>query len=357
MAGKAEGAGICGDTILSGVAKVAVKTIGLLSGGLDSTLATRIMKKLGFDVLALNFMSPFCTCTRSDHGCKNEAKRLADELGMKVRVEFMGEEYIDIVRNPEHGYGKNMNPCIDCRLMMFKRTKEIMEEEGAAFIFTGEVVGQRPMSQREDRMRMIERDSGLSGLIVRPLCAQLLPPTIPEKEGIINRDEMLAIRGRSRKPQIQIAKDEFGMTENLCSSGGCLLTDPGFAKKMKDLVTFDDTANVKDARLLRLGRHFRISDELKLVVGRNESENEKLLKIAAPEDFIFYPTEISGPTAVAKGKLTREAVYMAAGITARYCSGVNGDPVRIDYKNKGNDTIWSVLAKPVPEEELNVLRI
>ncbi len=334
-----------------------VKVIGLLSGGLDSTLATRIMKKLGFEVIILNFMSPFCTCTRNDHGCKSEAKRLADELGAPVRLEFMGEKYIDMVKNPVHGYGKNMNPCVDCRIMMFKRAKEVMEEEGAAFVYTGEVVGQRAMSQKMDRMHLIERESGLAGRLVRPLCAKLLPPTIPEKEGLIDREQMLAIHGRSRKPQIQIAKEEFGMTENLCSGGGCLLTDASFSKRMKDLVIHDDDASVKDARLLRVGRHFRLSEELKVIVGRNEGENEQIEKMASADDFLFYPMEVNGPVALVKGKLGRDAIDAIGSITARYCSGVNGSPVKIKYQRKKDDSAWQVEVAPMVEENIEKLRL
>lgn len=338
---------------------MAVKAIGMLSGGLDSTLATRIMVKLGFEVIALNFMSPFCTCTRTDHGCKNEAKRLADELGIPARVEFMGPEFLGIIKNPKFGYGKNMNPCIDCRVMTFSRAREIMEEEGAAFIFTGEVVGQRPMSQgNTDKMLLIEKEAGLKGRIVRPLCAQLMPPTIPELEGIINRDEMLAIHGRSRKEQIKLAKEEFGMEDNLCSSGGCLLTDPHFSQKVKDLVEHDTGAmGVKDARLLRMGRHFRINDEAKLVVGRDEVENERLERVGRDDEFIFYPTEINGPLALLKGKLSRTAAETAAGIVARYCSRKGAEAVTIGYRKKGDETLFTITVEPAGEEALAGMRV
>jgi len=337
-------------------AKTGVKAIGLLSGGLDSTLATRIMTRMGFDVTVLNFMSPFCTCTRKDHGCKNEAKRLADELGLPVRVEFMGQQYIDLIRNPKFGYGKNMNPCVDCRIMIFKRAKEVMEEVGASFIFTGEVAGQRMMSQKIDRMRLIEKEAGLSGLVVRPLSAKLLPPTIPEQNGVIDRESMLAIHGRSRKEQVKIAKEEFGMTENLCSSGGCLLTDQHFASRMRDLLDNDETAGVKDARLLRIGRHFRVSPEVKVIVGRDESENEKLSRMAEDEDFIFYPGDVRGPLAVAKGKLDRDTIERVGAIIARYCSEKSGE-LRIEYKKKNADAAWSVTVSPIGEEALSAMRL
>ena len=339
------------------------KAIGLLSGGLDSTLATRIMKKLGFDIIALNFTTPFCTCTTKSHGCKNEAQRLSDELGIPARIEFMGKDYLDLIKNPKFGYGKGMNPCVDCRIMVFRRAKEIMIEEGASFIFTGEVLGQRPMSQKGDRMKLIEKEAGLQGLVVRPLSAKIMAPTIPEKEGIIDREKMLAIQGRSRKEQIKIAKEDFGMTENLCSSGGCLLSDQIFAGRVKDLLDHcgEDqaapSATVKDARLLRVGRHFRLSDDSKLVVGRDEEENDRLERMAATGDFMFYPTTIHGPLAVLKGKLDSKTVEVASAITARYCSGVNGAPVEIAYRQKGEDTSWKVTTTVAEEEFLTSARI
>jgi tRNA U34 2-thiouridine synthase MnmA/TrmU len=338
-------------------AGTSVKVIGLLSGGVDSALATRIMKKLGFGIIALNFMSPFCNCTHKDHGCKNEAKRLADELGIPARLEYMGQAYIDIVRNPKFGHGKNMNPCVDCRVMIFRRAKEIMEEEGAAFIFTGEVVGQRSMSQKIDRMMIIEKEAGLAGMVVRPLSAKLLPPTTPEKKGLIDRETMLAIHGKSRKDQFRISREEFGVTDNLCSSGGCLLTDPSFAVRMKDLLAHDDSADVKDARLLRLGRHYRVSDSLKLIVGRNEEENEKLLRMAEKEDFIFYPVDGRGPTTLVKGKLDRELIALAGSVTARYCDVHDDGAAKIGYRMKGSENAWTALCEPASEETLRKFRL
>jgi len=336
-----------------------VKALSLLSGGMDSALATRIMISLGFDVTALNFSSPFCTCTRKDHGCKNEAKRLGDELGIRVRVEFMGKEYIDMVRSPKYGYGKNMNPCVDCRIMIFRRAKEIMEEIGAAFIFTGEVVGQRPMSQNANTMRLIEKQSGLSGKVVKPLCAKLLPPTEAELNGVIDREKMLAIQGRSRKEQIRIFKEDFGVTENLCSSGGCLLTDQHFAGKMRDLLDHDETADVKDARLLRVGRHFRISGDLKLIVGRDEAENDRLEKMAGDDDFFFHPAneDVKGPLCVTKGSFGKEQLADIGEIVARYCKGDDGASIKIEYRRKSGHGSWSYMARPAADTRIERCRV
>lgn len=184
------------------------KAIGLLSGGLDSTLAVRIMLDMGIEVIALNFLSPFCTCTSKKAGCKSEALKVSKQFGIKIKTLFLGEKYLEMVKNPKYGYGRRLNPCIDCRIMMFKDAKKIMIDEDASFIFTGEVLEQRPKSQRRDTMNIIERDSGLKGLIVRPLCAQFLKPTLPEINGTINRDRFLKIRGRSRKTQMALAEQK-----------------------------------------------------------------------------------------------------------------------------------------------------
>ena len=293
------------------------KAVGLLSGGLDSTLAVRIMLDVGIEVIALNFLSPFCTCTRKGAGCKSEALKASKQFGIKSKTLFLGKKYLEMVKNPKYGYGSNMNPCIDCRVMMFKDAKQFMIDENASFIFTGEVLGQRPMSQRRDTMNIIERDSGLKGLIVRPLSAQFLKPTLPEIHGIINRNHLLKIRGRSRKHQMALA-EEKGIYDYPCASGGCLLTEHHFVKRLKDLYRFQNPISLNDARLLRVGRHLRINDRCKIIVGRNKEENKKLEKLAQPGDHVFRSTEHKGPLVVAKGEIENGAMELISAITAHY---------------------------------------
>ncbi len=204
-----------------------IKAVSLISGGLDSGLATRLMLELGVELVALNFRSPFCLCNKRG-GCSFEAKNLSDRLGIGLKVVSVFDEFVEIVKNPPHGYGSNLNPCIDCRILMFKTAKKFMQEIGASFIVTGEVLGQRPMSQKSPTLRLIEKESGLEGLILRPLSAKLLPETIPEKNGWVNREKLLSISGRGRKEQISLVK-EFEMGDYPCPSGGCLLTDPCFS--------------------------------------------------------------------------------------------------------------------------------
>ncbi|MCX6750308.1 MAG: hypothetical protein NTZ83_02540, partial [Candidatus Pacearchaeota archaeon] len=252
------------------------KAIGLLSGGLDSTLAVKLMMNQGIEVTALNFITPFCTCTRK--GCRHEASRIAKEFVIKIKVISVKEDYIEMVRNPKHGYGKNMNPCIDCRILMLKKAKEYMKEISASFLFTGEVLGQRPMSQRKNAMKIIEKEAGLEGLILRPLSARFLEPTIPEREGLVNRERMLNIRGRWRKPQMELA-EEFGIEDYQCPAGGCRLTDPQFAKRVKEAFEHDEDG-IQDMNLLKYGRHFRLPSGAKVIVGRNEEENSIISKFA-----------------------------------------------------------------------------
>ena len=251
------------------------KAIALLSGGLDSTLAVKMMLDLGIEVEALNFTSPFCTCTGKNSGCKSEAVRVAQEYNIPIKVMHKGLDYLEIVRNPVHGYGKGLNPCVDCRIYLLKKAKEYMCESGADFVFTGEVLGQRPMSQRRDTLRVIERESGLEGLLLRPLSAQHFEPTVPEKEGWVNREKLLAIEGRSRTVQMQMA-DDLDVKNYPCPAGGCLLTELSFVPRIRDIFDHSDELNLRDFRLLKTGRHFRIGENSKAIIGRNETDNDLL---------------------------------------------------------------------------------
>lgn len=201
-----------------------MRAIALLSGGLDSTLATKVIVDQGIEVEAVNFLTVFCTCTTHGETCLASQKAV-ESLGIPLSVFNVSTEFLEIVKNPKHGYGSNMNPCIDCRIFMLKKAKALMEKSGASFLITGEVLGQRPMSQRRDAMRLTEKEAGLDGLILRPLSAKFLPVTIPEKEGWVNRESLLNFQGRSRKPQMELAA-YFGIRDYPCPAGGCLLTDP-----------------------------------------------------------------------------------------------------------------------------------
>ena len=334
-----------------------IKTLGLLSGGLDSTIAVKMMVKLGYDVTVLNFMSPFCNCTKKSDGCKSAAHKIASELGLKIKTLFMGDEYLQMLKEPKFGVGKGMNPCVDCRIMMFRQAKEVMEELGASFIFTGEVVGQRPMSQVRNRLYQVEKESGLKGMIVRPLCAAILDPTIPEKEGLINRDEMLAISGRSRKPQMELGRKIGISEENLCSSGGCLLTDLNFAPKVKDLLDHSKSPVVKDARMLRVGRHFRIADNCKVVVGRDEKENEKLERMAGKGNMLIRVKEYAGPCVVVIGDAANGLSLRAGQIAVRYSDAPNDVSVEVEIWQADSSEIKTERVLAIDDEALSALRV
>jgi tRNA U34 2-thiouridine synthase MnmA/TrmU len=326
-----------------------MKAIALLSGGLDSTLAARLVLDQGIALEALNFMTVFCTCTNRDATCLASQKAV-ETLGIPLKVFNVSEEYLDVVKDPRHGYGSNMNPCIDCRIFMLKKAKAYMEESGASFIVTGEVLGQRPMSQRRDAMRLIEKEAGLDGLILRPLSAQFLPITIPEKEGWVDRAKLLNIQGRSRKPQIKLA-EQFNIRDYPCPAGGCLLTDPGFGHRMKDLMDHDPGFFLNDVHLLKFGRHFRLSPDAKLVVGRNEEENRKIETFARTGDVLLKAAHYPGPVSLLRGSDDERELEKAASITARYGKGKAMDHVEVNYKKVEEVDHQSLFVSSVEERD------
>lgn len=301
--------------------KLKAKALGLLSGGLDSTLAVKLLLDQGIDVEAVNFVSPFCLCGKG--GCG--AVKVAKNLNVPLKTISVGEEYLKVVRNPRFGYGRNMNPCIDCRIFMLKKAKKYSRESGAAFIFTGEVLGQRPMSQHGRTLGIIEEQAGLKGEIVRPLSAKLLPPTKAETDGMVDREKLLGIEGRSRKRQLSLAR-ELKVTDYSCPSGGCLLTYREFALKLKDLFEHKKRVSLKDVQLLKLGRHFRFGKN-KIIVGRNEAENNLLSKLKMPADYRFEVQDTGSPITLLQGPKTKKAIEEAASLTAYYSDKKQGEAI------------------------------
>ena len=340
-----------------------MKAIALLSGGLDSTLGIRIVLDQGIEVEAVNFVTPFCLCSRKI-GCGSEAKMVAAKLDIKVKLFSISTQYLGMLKNPKYGYGRNLNPCIDCRILMLRRAGKYMDEVGASFLITGEVLGQRPMSQHRKALKIIESESGFQGLILRPLSARLLPPSIPEKEGWVNRERLLAISGRSRKPQMTLAKD-YSIGDYLCPAGGCLLTDSGFAHRMKDSMTHSEIT-LREINLLKIGRHFRLSPQAKLIVGRNKEENERLLKLAEHDDICFKLVEIKGPIGIGQGSFGETTIILASRTLVRYSDAPGGevfgeDPTpkrataRIEHYSSGKIDFLTV--DSISDEQLNVFRI
>lgn len=287
-----------------------IKAIGLVSGGLDSMIATKLMLEQKIDVFLIMFASPFF---HSDL-C---LKKTIEFMGLKVKVIGFGNEYFEIIKNPEHGYGSGMNPCIDCKIYMFKTAEKIMKEKGASFIFTGEVLNQRPFSQTKSFIDLIEKKSGLKGKILRPLSARLLKPTLPEIEGFIEREKLLGISGRSRKEQLYIAQ-QYGITGFSQPAGGCLLTDPIYSKKLKTLITKWKDSKIEDAELIKHGRIFWNNDIL-IVIGRNRLENEQLLLLKKEDDFLIYPESVPGPSCIVRGKnISSEILEYAKNLVLHY---------------------------------------
>ncbi|MBI5146656.1 MAG: tRNA (5-methylaminomethyl-2-thiouridylate)-methyltransferase [Thaumarchaeota archaeon] len=310
------------------------KVVALLSGGLDSQLAVKMMQSQGFEVSAVAIKTPFCDfdCGR---GCGFEIRERADTLGVNLKTVYLGDEYIEMLKNPKHGFGSGMNPCIDCRSMMFKAAKKHMDEVGADFIISGEVLGQRPMSQHGPALKTIEKESELEGYIVRPLSGALLPKTIPEENGLIKRENLGMVRGRTRRMQLQMAQ-EYGIENPPNAGGGCLLTDPAFAIRAKDLFVHTDNPTTNDIDLLKIGRHFRLDKTTKLIVGRNQDENNMIKALALPDDIVFYAKDHVGPNTLLRGGNVENHKQITAAITLRYSDAPKETP-GIVIAEKAND--------------------
>jgi tRNA-uridine 2-sulfurtransferase len=305
-----------------------MKALGLLSGGLDSTLAVKLILERGIDVEAINFVTPFCLCRKGGCGAAEAAKT----FNIPLKMVSAGTDYLRVVRNPKFGYGKNLNPCVDCRIFMLKKAKRYAREIGAEFIFTGEVLGQRPMSQHKAALALIEREAGLEGKILRPLSAKLLPKTEVEEKGLVDHEVLRDISGRSRKRQIEMTR-EFNITNYPCSAGGCLLTDKEFANKLRDLFQHKKKVTVKEVNMLKVGRHFSFCSN-KIIVGRNEAENRVLLQNKQRMDFYFEVPDCGSPTTILRGPKTKLAIEKAAELTA-FHSDKKYSEVQVSFgKNK-----------------------
>lgn len=292
------------------------KAVALFSGGLDSILACRVVAGLGIEVLAVKFVSPFF-----DYGLladeKGYAAAIKDKYGINVRLVDISDKYLTMLRNPEHGYGKNFNPCVDCKILLAGETGKIMAEQGASFIISGEVIGQRPMSQRRDTLRIIERDSGCRGLLLRPLCAKNLEPTIAEEQGLIDREKLLDFSGRGRQDQMQLAQ-HLGITDYPAPAGGCALTDPIRGRRFEKFFRLHETITVNDALLLQQGRHFLLPGGGWLIIGRNLLENEKLSGLLQQGDYLLQIENWPGPTGILRYSDNETDPGQAAGIILHY---------------------------------------
>lgn len=341
------------------------RALVLLSGGLDSLLAARVMQLQGIDLVGIHLYTGLCitehkrrTGQRDARGRapQNPAFAAADTLGIPLEILDISDTYMDVITKPRHGRGAGVNPCKDCRIHMFERTREAMSEFGADFIVTGEVVGQRPMSQVHGAIRFIHERSGIDDLIVSPLSAKLLPETRPEREGWVDRSRLYGFHGRSRKPQLALAR-ELGLTEFEQPAGGCcFLTDEAYARKFRDLFAHDPERRLAmdDVILLGVGRHFRTSAQAKLVVGRYEEENAVIERHAGPHP-LLRPLDVRGPTAVMIGPASPAEERRMAAIVARYSQGRGDDEVTVERVDRGGSRVWRVA--PADPASLESLRI
>lgn len=296
------------------------KAVALLSGGLDSLLAVRVILEQGIPVTGVRFITHFGCDPVTSGSCGKDVEPLVKmwgHLGFTVRMSHLGQDYIEMVKNPKFGRGKNMNPCVDCRIMMLDWARETLEREDAGFLVTGEVLNQRPMSQTRDRFRQIDKQLGLERRVLRPLSAKLLEPTLAEEAGVVDRSKLLMISGRGRHRQYEMAK-QYGITEIPQPSGGCLLTDPGYSARLRDLWDHDPDAGAHDINLLRVGRHFRPTPACKVIVGRNEAECKMLDVFQKPGDALVFLKDHRGPNILVHGRFGPEEIRFAGGLAVRY---------------------------------------
>ncbi len=292
------------------------RAVALFSGGLDSTLAILVLKRQGFEIDALNVRTPM-DC------CRVPAARAAAELGVRLTVRPVEEDYVDVIRRPRFGYGRAMNPCVDCRIYMARMARRLMDQVGACVVATGEVLGQRVNSQKRRQLTAIEVHSGLEGRLLRPLSARLLPPTVPEREGLIDRERLYGFSGRGRRPLIALAR-RLGVETIPGPSTGCALTERSFAPRVRDLMEMNPAATLADYELLNLGRHVRFDERTKVVVSRNGAENSRLRAMlersSSPRWALVAPDGFPGPFAIVAGEVSPAACTFAAGLIARYGS-------------------------------------
>lgn len=314
-----------------------MKTLALLSG-LDSILAVKLIQEQGIDVIGFYFNSDFFN--------SKIPLDIAKQLGIKLYIFKNDKQYLKILKKPKYGYGSGINPCIDCKIFIMKNAKKYMKKIKAKFIITGEVLGERPMSQHREALDIIEKEAGLKGYLLRPLTAKNLPETIPEKKGWINRNKLLAMKGRGRKKQFELA-NKYNINYYPSPAGGCLLTQKEFASKVRDLFKHNKKIKENDIKLLKLGRHFRYHEN-KIIVGRNEKENKELLKLKN-SSIVFEVPKVGSPITLLQGK-SKENIIKAAQLTAFY-SDNKDEKVKVNYNNK------SIIISKINKEEVDKLRI
>lgn len=319
-----------------------VKGVALFSGGLDSILAFKVIQEQGIEVTGITFETPFFGAAK--------ARITAERIGLPLAVLDITEEHLRMLRSPRYGYGRNMNPCIDCHTLMLQIAGRRMEEEGADFVFTGEVLGERPMSQGRQSLHIVAKNSGYPDRILRPLSARLLPETEPERSGKVDRSRLCDIQGRGRKRQMAMAV-HYGITSYPPPAGGCLLTDPIFSRRLRDLFDHHPGHAIRDIELLKVGRHFRLDEKTKVVAGRNAMDNETIERLAQRGDALIRIDSFPGPTVLLPGGGDEETRLLAAGICARYSDGPRDRELVAHSLRDGSATSLTVRAVNPGEAE------
>ncbi len=336
------------------------KALALISGGLDSLLAAKVVQAQGVHVEGINFFTGFCVEGHThairkkdrDRQKRNNALWVAEQLGIKLHIVDIVEEYKDVVFNPRYGYGANLNPCLDCKVFMVRKAREWIERKGFDFVITGEVVGQRPKSQRKDTMPIIQHDSGIEDRLLRPLSAQNLPATLPEREGWVQRDRLYGFSGRSRKPQMALAA-EFGFEDYAQPAGGCcFLTDENYSVKLKDLwqARGERRYELDDIMLLKVGRHVRPAPHFKVIVSREEGEGRFLSGYRKQYPSLSLVSH-GGPLALIDGEASDADIRLAARIVGRYSQGRDAETVELEYRALDGST-QAIKVKPMTADEL-----
>ena len=320
------------------------KALAMISGGLDSILAAKLIKDQGIDVIGICFKSYFFN--------ENSAIKMAKQIDIPLKVVDFSKEHFQIVKEPKFGYGKNMNPCIDCHSLMMNYAGKLLEELNADFIITGEVLNQRPMSQNRSALDIVKKHSGFGDKILRPLCAKNLSPTKMELDGLVERENLLDISGRTRKTQMELA-EKWGIKEYPSPAGGCKLTEPNYSRRLKELLEYIKEPTYKDLELLRYGRHFRVSPNAKIISTRTKEEGDNIKNYLDEKDVVFFAADYNGSMIVVIGEPNKEDIEFAARVTGRYCKGKDEAILKIKYGSFNNKLSNFIEVKAATDEEIN----
>ncbi|WP_035294048.1 DUF814 domain-containing protein [Clostridium sp. KNHs214] len=319
------------------------RALALISGGLDSILAAKLVKEQGIEVIGICFKSHFFN--------EENAVRMTKQIDIPLKVVDFSKVHFEIVKNPKHGHGKNMNPCIDCHALMMNYAGKMLDELKGDFIITGEVLNQRPMSQNKSSLNIVKKESGFADKILRPLSAKILPPTQMELDGLVDRERLLGISGRGRKEQMELA-EKWGIEDYPSPAGGCKLTEPNYSIRLKDLLKENQELSNRELELLKIGRHFRVTPNAKIISTRTAEEGEMLKKLLIEEDMVFLAKDFKGSMVVLVGEAVEEDIIFAAKVTARYSKGKDEKKLVIRYGKYKHPSNNFVEVASATEEEL-----